>query len=114
MRTEPGENRTQAKLSSKNSRHQVPFPRTHERRDRPWVTVTVGSEALGDSEVDAEWALGSLTIRITRPVSPTPGQTHIREGRETGTLHACQAEEDGDFPPPLAAGHRRELRLCHV
>lgn len=90
--------------------------------DRPWVTVTVGSEALGDSEVDAEWALGSLTIRITRPVSPTPGQTHIREERETGTgrgpdpgtLHTCQAKEDGDFPPPLAAGHRRELRLCHV
>lgn len=39
MRTEPEENRTQAKLSSKNSWHQVPFPRTHEQR-----------QALGNSD----------------------------------------------------------------
>lgn len=95
--------------------------------ERPWVTVTVGSEALGDSEVDAEWALGVsplespglfpqpqvklISAMVVMPPTWEGRETGTGRGQGSGTFHACQAEEDGDFPPPRAAGHRRELRL---
>lgn len=99
-------------------------------REKPWVTVAVGSEVLGNSEVDAEWALGVSpsespglcpqpqvklisAVVVMRPIWEGR-ETSIGSGQDPGTLHACQAEEDEDFPLPLKAGHRRELRLCHV
>lgn len=49
--------------------------------DRPWVTVTVGSEALGDSEVDAEWALGSLKHQNHQTCFSNPRSNSYQGGK---------------------------------
>lgn len=88
------------------------------------MTVTVGSEALGDNEVDALGVSPSespglfpqprvklMSAMVVMPPTWEGRETGTDRGQGPGTLHACQAEEDADFPPPGAAVHGRELRL---
>lgn len=101
------------------------------RGERPWVTVTVGSEALGDIQVDAEQVLQQ--ILITRSVSPklrpNPCQQRWLSCHPIGRER--RPAQDGGRTPALCVparlrkmetsfqleqlGHRRrELRLCYV
>lgn len=93
------------------------------------MTVTVGSEALGNIQVDAEGVLQQ--ILITRSVSPKPRPSPCQrwlsmppdwEGKETGlgwgqdpsTVRAWLRKMETSFHLKQLGHRRRELRLCYV
>lgn len=75
-----------------------------------------GSRGPGDIQADVGQALG---VSSAEPPGLSAGChcTHLgrkgdphRLGQDGGTSSACQAEEDGDFPPPRAAGLQEKTK----
>lgn len=52
-----------------------------------------------------------MSAMVVMPLTWKGGEAGTGWGQDPGTFCTCRAEEDGDFPPPRAAGPQKERNV---